>query len=202
MKIYMIRHGVTDWNVAKRMQGSTDIPLNEDGREVARKTSIGLKDVHFDRVYSSPLCRAYETAQIILGDRDLPIQKDDRLREISFGDYEGMVIRGPEATLPDPSFLNFFEAPELYVPPKGGETFASLFARTSDFLKDFAAESNNDDTVLVAAHGGVLKALLYDIKGQPLSEFWGQGVHRNCETSIIEVADHKITILDEGCIFY
>ena len=82
MEIYILRHGQTVWNKSRLLQGSRDIELCEDGRSVARERRDQLKDVDFDVIYSSPLKRAYETACIIRGDRDIPIIKDDRLREI------------------------------------------------------------------------------------------------------------------------
>ena len=90
MKIYLMRHGETEWNVARRFQGTTDIPLNENGRRLAGLTARALKDVPFDAAFSSPLARAYETAQIMLGDRQVEILKDPRLIELSFGEYEGI----------------------------------------------------------------------------------------------------------------
>ena len=73
MKLYIIRHGQTDWNLARKLQGCTDIPLNEHGRYVAELTREGLKDVPFDVAFTSPLSRAKETAEIILKDRNIPI---------------------------------------------------------------------------------------------------------------------------------
>ena len=89
MKLYIIRHGQTDWNRARRLQGRTDIPLNEWGRRVAELTREGLKDVAFDMAFTSPLIRAKETAEIILGDRNVPIIEDERIIEVNFGAYEG-----------------------------------------------------------------------------------------------------------------
>ena len=86
MDIYLIRHGETDWNKTKRLQGVTDIPLNAYGIELAEKTAEGLKDVPFDRIYTSPLIRAKETAQIILGTRQIPLLEDPRIKEIGFGE--------------------------------------------------------------------------------------------------------------------
>ena len=91
MELYIIRHGETKWNSEKRLQGRSDIELNEYGIELARITSEALKDVKFDRIYSSPLKRAYETAEILRGSRKLDIICDDRLKEMCFGDYEGKV---------------------------------------------------------------------------------------------------------------
>ena len=89
MKIYFVRHGETEWNKQKRIQGRVDIPLDEFGRMLARKTATGLAEIPFDVCYSSPLSRAKETATIILEGRDIPIIEDDRIIEMAFGEYEG-----------------------------------------------------------------------------------------------------------------
>lgn len=89
MDIYLIRHGETDWNKEKKLQGVTDIPLNAYGIELAEKTAEGLKDVPFDRIYTSPLIRAKKTAEIIRGNRPIDLVVKEELKEISFGDYEG-----------------------------------------------------------------------------------------------------------------
>ena len=83
MIIYIIRHGETDWNVLRKFQGRTDIPLNENGRQVAEWTREGLKEIDFDIVYTSPLRRAKETAQIIVGDRQIPIIEEERIIEMA-----------------------------------------------------------------------------------------------------------------------
>jgi len=76
--LYIMRHGRTDWNARKKMQGRTDIPLNEEGRQMAIKAGEECKDVHFDICYCSPLIRARETAELVLGDREVPILTDAR----------------------------------------------------------------------------------------------------------------------------
>ena len=92
MKVYLVRHGQTDWNAARRIQGDTDIPLNERGRAVARATAEGMRDIPVDVMFSSPLIRAYETAQILAEGRGIEIRRDLRLREICFGEYEGFLL--------------------------------------------------------------------------------------------------------------
>ena len=82
---YIIRHGKTDWNVRHKMQGRTDIPLNEEGRQMAEAAREEYRDVHFDICFCSPLIRARETAEILLRGRDVPIVTDNRLMEMSFG---------------------------------------------------------------------------------------------------------------------
>ncbi|MBP5773236.1 MAG: histidine phosphatase family protein, partial [Eubacterium sp.] len=118
MEIYIIRHGKTDWNIDRRLQGRTDTELNQEGIDLAIKTGEGLKDVEFDAVYSSPLKRAYKTAELVLGERDVPIITDDRLREISFGSREGERGMAVKDDPKDP-FYNFFHAPEKYNPLDG-----------------------------------------------------------------------------------
>ena len=92
MKIYMIRHGETDWNKMKRLQGVTDIPLNACGIELAEKTAEGLKNVPFDRIYTSPLIRAKKTAEIIRGDRPVELVVTDGLKEISLENMKDCVM--------------------------------------------------------------------------------------------------------------
>ena len=92
MILYIIRHGETDWNRIHRVQGRTDIPLNEYGRHLAEETADGMKDLSIDLCYTSPLKRARETAQIILRDRAVPIFDDARIQEMSFGSYEGSFV--------------------------------------------------------------------------------------------------------------
>ena len=88
--LYIMRHGKTDWNTLGKLQGRTDIPLNDEGRAMAEKARTEYRDVHFDVCYCSPLSRAKETAEIFLKGREIPILPDDRLVEMGFGRYEGM----------------------------------------------------------------------------------------------------------------
>lgn len=88
MKLYVVRHGETDWNKAKLMQGNTDICLNEVGIQQAKHISEKLKNINFDFCYSSPLSRAFDTASIIC-DGKVDIQIDNRLEERELGEFEG-----------------------------------------------------------------------------------------------------------------
>lgn len=88
--LYIMRHGRTDWNVRHKLQGRTDIPLNDEGRMMAAEAGKRYADIHFDICYSSPLERAKETAEIFLKGRNVPVYTDDRLVEMGFGVYEGI----------------------------------------------------------------------------------------------------------------
>ena len=85
MRLYIIRHGETDWNTAGRLQGQADTQLNEKGIRLAQITAEGMKTIPFDLCITSPLKRARQTAEIILSGRPVPIWEDDRIREIGFG---------------------------------------------------------------------------------------------------------------------
>ena len=107
MKLYIVRHGETAWNKARKIQGQADIPLNEFGRMLARKTGAGLADVHFDLCYSSPMSRAKETARLILAGSTTQIIEDARIVEIAFGEYEGRCCSKSGWNLPE-EFRFFF----------------------------------------------------------------------------------------------
>ena len=177
--LYLIRHGKTDWNVRHKLQGSTDIPLNEEGRRMAEAARETYRDVHFDICFSSPLIRARETAEILLRGRDIPILTDDRLREMGFGVYEGQ-----ENTfqIPDCPINVFFFAPEKYTdPPGGAESLDSLFERTGAFLRervDPLLRENRD--VLIVGHGAMNSSILCRVRNLSRDQFWSAGIE-NCK---------------------
>lgn len=201
--IYLIRHGETDWNTKRLLQGATDIPLNENGIALAEETSEKMKDIHFDVVFSSPLQRAYKTAEIIRGKRDIPILKDARIKEMCFGANEGYCCAPEGYNVPDPHFNYFFTDPEKYVPGEGGETFQQLCDRTTAFLHDIAGkEEYEGKSILVSTHGAALRGLLSSLTIKDLKDFWNGGVHRNCAVTILNVQGDEITIVEENKVYY
>lgn len=202
MKIYFVRHGETDWNKERKIQGQVDIPLNEFGRHLARETAKGLRDVPFDVCFTSPLGRARETAQIILQGRDVPILEDKRILEMNFGVLEGKCCSKEGWDVPD-SFQMFFDDPVHYQAPEGGEDFQAVRERTGDFLNWlFAQEQYRDSAVLVTTHGAAMAGLLNNLKKKPLAEYWGVGVHKNCGVTEVDVTDGRIQIISENKVYY
>ena len=202
MKIYFVRHGETDWNKERKIQGQVDIPLNEFGRHLARETAKGLRDVPFDVYFTSPLGRARETAQIILQGRDVPILEDKRILEMNFGVLEGKCCSKEGWDVPD-SFQMFFDDPVHYQAPEGGEDFQAVRKRTGDFLNWlFAQEQYRDSTVLVTTHGAAMAGLLNNLKKKSLAEYWGVGVHKNCGVTEVDVTDGRIDIISENKVYY
>lgn len=204
MKIYIIRHGETDWNKVRRLQGHSDIPLNEEGRRLARITGEALSSVNFRRIYTSPLQRAKETAMLVKGDRQIDVIEDERLQEISFGIYEGHCCAKDNYEIPDPDFMNFFTQPDQYHPPEGAESIEELCARTTDFLQELVhtTQYGAEDAILLSTHGAALRGLLSSVEKTDIAHFWQGGVHKNCAVTILDVTDGIITLVVEGKTYY
>lgn len=204
MKIYLMRHGETDYNKKGLIQGSLDIPLNEYGIRLAELTRDGFRKegIRFDRAYCSPLIRARQTADILLEGQDTPITYDDRICEMNFGEGEGILLKDISIK---PEYQNIdylFHDPEKYVATELGESYEALFARVKDFLEqEIYPKEKNYENVLVCCHGGIIRAFLAFLKKLELSQFWNN--HQpNCSVNIIEIKNHSLHILEEHKIYY
>lgn len=144
-RLWLVRHGETDWSAAGRLNGWCDVRLNQRGRDQARAVSGRLKRQHFLMVWSSDLQRAAETARLAYVE---PVV-DARVRELHFGTLEGLTWGGLSKGVQD-ALVDFdaFEAP-------GGETIAAMRRRVSDFLRELEPGDH-----LVFTHGGVIRLLL------------------------------------------
>lgn len=201
MKIYLVRHGETDWNKAGRFQGSENIPLNQYGIELAEVTSEGMKEIPIDIIYTSPLIRARKTAEIMRRDRRIEIIEDDRLKEMSFGRFEGADIREARADK-EHGLHDFISNPGIYR-AKDGENFEDVIARCHSFIDEILLpREKNYDSVMVAAHGALIRCFLRCIEDRPLSEFWGGVPQGNCAVTIVELEDGQLRILEEGKLYY
>lgn len=171
MKLYLTRHGETEWNAAKRYQGHSDISLNETGLRQAALLARRLSAEPIDVIYSSDLSRAVETAKIIaeLQPRALPVKKDLRWRELFFGEWEGLTYEEVRAKWSVKS-SNWYENPARLSPP-GGETLLQLAARVQSALEDLRTQ-HKDQTVLVVTHAGAIQALLCSVLGMDLKRYW------------------------------
>jgi len=177
--LYIIRHGKTDWNVRHKLQGRTDIPLNEEGRRMAEDAREEYREIPFDVCFTSPLVRARETAEILLRGRNIPVYTDDRLMEMSFGSYEG---QEESFQIPDcPINVLFFHPEQYTVPPGGAESLDDLFARTGAFLRErvdpLLAENKS---VLIVGHGAMNSAIASQVLRLPREQFWSTGIG-NCK---------------------
>ncbi len=183
MIIYLTRHGQTNLNKARLMQGLTDEPLNETGLAQARAMREKIGDVHFDAVYASPLNRAVTTGAIIGGVDPAEVIRDPRIIEADFGVYEKRkyYLLGPKMTL-------YWTLPEIFPAPKSVETTASLRERSSSFLREL--EEKNYGTVLIACHGGIMRALSGYLEDKKNGLAWRPKPH-NCEVRVYETVDGR-----------
>ena len=194
MEIYLVRHGETNWNKEFRFQGQTDIPLNEYGIELAQGAAAKLKEVPFDIAFCSPLCRAVETAKIILGSRQIPLTPDKRLMEISFGCKEGCNFLEAEKD-PSDHIYNFLKNPACYEAPDGAESFQELYHRSGEFMEQVILPLENQyHNVLIVAHGALNRSILNPIAGIPLKDFW-QIKLPNCAISRIRLENGVFSLL-------
>jgi probable phosphoglycerate mutase len=160
---YFIRHGETDWNAVRRLQGGHDIPLNDRGRRQAAQCGDTLRDLIASHgktpadfaFVSSPLSRASETMEIVRGALGLPAAgyaAEPRLAELSFGRWEGKTYR--EIGAADPQVLKVRERDKWNFRPPDGESYADLLARVRAWHDGVTGD------VIVTAHGGVARAVM------------------------------------------
>lgn len=179
MKLLLTRHGETNWNKEGKIQGITDIELNDNGREKAIKTSDKLKDEEIDLILSSPLKRARETAEIISKNNNIPIIICDELKERTFGNFEGK-------TKYDFNFKEIFNY-KLNVNYEGIESMGDLFHRVHGFIEKIKDEYG-EKNILLVTHGGVAVAVRIYFEGIPegMEVIEGFGI-KNCEVIKYEI---------------
>ena len=201
MLLYIVRHGLTPWNHLHKAQGSADIPLAQEGIDLARRTGEALMDVKFDICFTSPLSRARQTAECVLGKRDVPIIPDKRIQEINFGVLEGDQVRDAAGNYIDPQIETFFRDPVNFKRPENGEDIFDVIARTKDFWDEKTSDpALADKTILVASHGCAVRALLQNVDPDP-KNFWRGCVPPNCCVNLVEVKNGKTTLLEEDKVY-
>lgn len=171
--IYIVRHGQTDWNLEGRTQGHSDIPLNQTGINQANIIKEKLKDIKFDKVFSSPLKRAYETANIITNNS---IIKDNRLIERFGGELEGKLSKD------NPKDIRYNDPNENRY---GIENILGFRKRIFDFFDEITRNYPNEN-VLVVTHAGIsIYAKVY-FEGEPINKDYESLKLKNCEVLIYE----------------
>jgi len=164
-RIIAIRHGETDWNVATRIQGSTDIALNATGQWQAQRAAEALREEQIDSIYSSDLSRAFDTAAAIARHHSLTVTPSESLRERRFGHFEGLSWQEIEDQYPADALAWRSRVPTFT--PAGGESLIMLRERVQNALSDIASRHLGQH-ILIATHGGVLDAIYRLATGQSL----------------------------------
>jgi len=191
--ITLVRHGQTDWNLDRRIQGTTDIPLNETGRADARAAAAHLRESTHHTIYASPLLRARETAEIIAAELglDAPMLVAD-IREREFGEGEGMLV---------PDYLQKYG--DWHAPVPGAESLEEVGARALSALHRIAREARRRsapiaESVIVVAHGGVIRSLIDHVSGGTLPRIGD--VLANGSVHRFEVSPGSIRLLEQAVV--
>ncbi len=192
--VILVRHGETLWNIEKRLQGNMNSPLTENGIRQAEDTGIILDKIKIDSVYSSPLERAYKTAEIITGNRNLKISVKENLREINLGPWEGKTKE--ETRISDPlEYYNFWNEPEKFN-LEGAENFKNLQNRMAAQLSTILDE-NEGKTVLVVSHWIAIMAAAAHFKSSGLSSGDSQINLSNGKFLVLQKKGESLTLCED-----
>ena len=185
--IYIIRHGKTALNHANLLQGRSDHPLNEDGCQQAIEAGKWLdgQGIVIDKVYTSPLKRAIQTAELICGNRQAKL--DERLIEMDYGPYEGMDLMKPA-----PEILVFFSDFINNPAPKGMEPLEDVVRRLGAFLEDIRQEAEHNN-ILISTHAIAMKGALEYLTPDSNGSYWSKYI-ANCAIYQIDVGNGQYGI--------
>nr|WP_263324037.1 histidine phosphatase family protein [Neobacillus sp. Marseille-Q6967] len=180
VKIYFVRHGETQYNVEKRMQGFCDSPLTDKGIAQARSVGKGLNDIEFKAVYASESQRVIDTATYAIGHRNIPIKTDSRLKEMNFGVLESLLAT--EITAQYGNILEtLFSLKDFNMSAPEGESYLQLFSRTNAVINEIIENHKHEGgNILVFSHGVTIGNYLMQLA--KLSDY---PHHENCSVSMI-----------------
>jgi probable phosphoglycerate mutase len=164
-RICLIRHGETDWNVTRRIQGQTDIPLNEKGRSQALAMALKAAPYRFSAIYSSDLCRALETAKLLAKDRGLEVGTLPSLRERHYGLFQG--ITADEGSKNHPEAYAHYKTRNPDYDFETGESMVQFTGRVSETI-DALTRQHRGQNFSVVSHAGVLDIIYRKATGRPL----------------------------------
>jgi len=182
-RIILWRHGRTEWNVAGRVQGQTDVPLDDVGLKQAREAAARLATLAPDKILSSDLSRAADTAAELSRLTGLPVETDPRLRELEFGEREGLTWDEAWEQLPE-GMQAWIDGDETQIP--GSETHHQAGLRFAEALNDHLTRLGDDETLVVVAHGGVARVGACAFLGFPVDTWHHFGGLNNCAWSVLQ----------------
>ena len=189
---YIIRHGQTETNRKKALQGRSDLPLNDEGRAQATKLGeyFATEGITFDAVYSSPLGRAIETAKLVAGE-DAPITVEEQIIEMDYGPYEGVSLADPPKEIVT-FFSDFVNNPA----PEGMEPLTEVQARMGGFADRIRGEGKDGRNVLISTHAIAMKGALEHLTPESGGTYWSKYV-ANCAVYVWDETEDGYTIPEE-----
>ncbi len=187
-KIYLTRHGETEWNRQYRFQGHKNSDLTDKGILAAELLADRIEEINIDCIISSPLMRAYNTAEIVRGSKDIEIIKNDGLKEINLGDFEGLSYMDIKRETPE--IIESIEKDPFNNRYPNGENLREFYNRVIKSFKEIIDKCKNE-TILIVAHGGTLKCIEAYIKGFKINNDWIGNVVKNCSLSYFEINENN-----------
>lgn len=180
VRIYFVRHGETQYNIEKRMQGFCDSPLTDQGIAQAKAVGKGLADIEFKAVYSSESQRVLDTANHAIGHLNLPINPDSRLKEMNFGVLESLLESEIKERYGN-VLERLFTLNDLNMSAPEGESYSQLFTRTTSIINDIVQKHKNEGgNILVFSHGVTIGNYLMQ-----LTKMSDYPHHDNCSVSVV-----------------
>jgi broad specificity phosphatase PhoE len=189
-RLLLTRHGESTSNASRRFTGHSEAALTALGRRQARALGRRLRHTPIDAAYASDLQRALDTARLATTGRGLEVQIEPRLREMSFGEWEGLTYDEIREGWPDHhhmlrSFDDSFHAP-------GGEPYSQTRTRIVEAFGEIAGR-HRDETVLIVAHGGTIQIILQHVLGLPQGGLWRLSTN-NCGLSVVDFAGERAVV--------
>ncbi|BCV21194.1 alpha-ribazole phosphatase [Moorella sp. Hama-1] len=186
-RVYLVRHGETEWNHTMRYQGHSDIALSATGRRQAELLRERFRGIKLDAIYASDLNRAKETAAVIAAPHGLQVQEVPALRELNFGAWEGLTYQEIIASYPR-ELDTWRRNPGTTIVP-GGESFQQVKERALAAFEDIVA-TEAGRTLLLVAHGGSLRSLICALLGLDLTAVWRFRLD-NTGVSVVDCYDEQ-----------
>ena len=183
MLIYFIRHGLTDWNIQRRFQGTCDVPLNDTGLEQARVAASRCAQLRLERIYHGTLLRAAQTAQAVADATGAPLIPCPGFNEVCLGAFQSLNHEQARAQYPA-EYAQYF-ADRINAAPPGGESLLQVQQRALAMLCEIERDAQGCGRIAIVSHGALLKTLLGAIAGIPLEHFAKYDVS-NGSISVIE----------------
>lgn len=187
MELHLIRHGETNWNKERRVQGQSDSHLTDLGTQQAKEFGQRIAHLEFDKIYCSSSLRTRQTAEYAFPELATEIKYLDELREIFLGPWEGHLYEDLAQSEPE-SHGHFWEQPHLFQ-LSGAESFFELQQRAIDAVAEIEAAHRTDSVsgrkVAIVSHGALIKSYLCHVEGRSMDQLWAPPRMHNCAHSIV-----------------
>lgn len=200
MKIYLVRHGETQWNIERKLQGSCNSPLTNKGVMDVKLLEDRLNKIDIDIIYSSTSKRAIDTSNIIKVKRNIEIVLEKNINEMSVGNWQGETW--DEIKVKNPTeYYNYWTAPQLYYGKNGGENFKQVQERAVSFIERIIKDKKYKNIIIVS-HGVTVKSIITHYQKKPIDLLWEAPLIESSSLSLIEAIDGKVKIRFLGDLFH